>query len=155
MTVRSLMLFCGFLGLTLFGCYTAEESDLEDHPTLIDNVDVEPSVASVIPATPEMIDAALNNKPLPISTAQLEACHHPTPCPPEYGSCASWSSSYTCGYTVDECSCVKCTGAGCFVGNLQTTTTESYRVCFNTAGQSCTEYTNSASSLCSLVPKCE
>lgn len=150
MIARSLMLVCGLFALV--GCGPAEQFSAEDDLTA---TDAAPSVVAVLPATPEMIDAVLRNEPLPVSAQSHGACHGSTPpCPSEYGSCSGWSSSYTCG-TTWECGCTRCTGGGCFEGGRQVTTTETYRVCFNQAGASCTEYKNTSSyGTCSLINPC-
>lgn len=76
--------------------------------------------------------------------AKADACHSTTPCGAEYGSCASWS-----GYTdCDEplCGIYRWCGDcgdpfGCW--DLATRQRrERFRVCFNSLGQSCTEWQN-------------
>ncbi len=73
------------------------------------------------------------------------ACNSTTPCPPEYSSCASWSSYSDCGAPI--CGTFKFCGdppwceepSLCF-GPAQRQPQERFRVCFNSSGQSCTEY---------------
>ncbi len=70
------------------------------------------------------------------------ACHDTTPCPSEYGSCGSWSEPYTdCGdpYCGVYRFCGSCSETWCF-GDATRQHQERYRVCFNSAGQSCTEW---------------
>lgn len=76
------------------------------------------------------------------------ACHSTTPCPPEYGSCAGWSSFSDCGTPV--CSgftyCCELGPSGgpsmpiCPREPALRQYREHYQVCFNAAGQSCTQY---------------
>lgn len=70
------------------------------------------------------------------------ACNPTTPCPPEYGSCASWSAYYDCGdpfcgvygHCGDPC------GEPLCFGDATRQFRERYRVCFNQQAQPCTEY---------------
>lgn len=72
------------------------------------------------------------------------ACHSTTPCGSAYGSCAGYSSYSDCGDPVcgltmgcGECDeWGHCQAAGQGLKQLK----ERYRVCFNSTGQSCTEY---------------
>lgn len=153
MDTRRLMLLCGLLAPT--GCADAGPSPAEPETTVVTAAEAAPSVVAVRPATTEMIDAAVKGQPLPADAERVEACHGTSVCPPEFGACTNWSPVSTCGTTTEACSCTQCTGAGCFIGNLKTTTTERYRVCFTDTREPCTEYQNSNSVLCSLVPKCE
>jgi hypothetical protein len=73
-----------------------------------------------------------------------QACHSTTPCPPEYSSCASWSSYVDCDdpwcgvyrYCPDP---PYCESGLCFGPALEQNQ-ERYRVCFNQQSDSCTEY---------------
>lgn len=70
------------------------------------------------------------------------ACHSTTPCGTEYASCATWSGFYDCGdpYCGFYRWCGDCdSDFGCF-GPALRQHREQYRVCFNSQGQSCTEY---------------
>jgi hypothetical protein len=83
--------------------------------------------------------------------AQSEACHDTTPCPPEFGSCGSWSDLYDCGDPQCSFSTLcqqcnewdQCTIAGPMTSQVQ----ERFRVCFNQQMQGCTEYQNFLQSL--------
>lgn len=73
------------------------------------------------------------------------ACHSTTPCPPEYGACSAWSVPEECGDPT--CGTYKFCGDPpfceepnlCF-GPATYTQKEKFRVCFNAAQQSCTEW---------------
>lgn len=75
------------------------------------------------------------------------ACHDTTPCPSEFASCASWSSYSDCGdpfcsvarFCGDDCGWCEFGPCPCF-GPALRQWRERFRVCFNAAGQSCTEY---------------
>lgn len=79
------------------------------------------------------------------------ACHSTTPCGSQYSSCASWSASYDCGdpycgiyrWCGDVCGDLGCWGPALRQGR------EQYRVCFNSLGQSCTEYQSTGASVVS------
>jgi len=85
-----------------------------------------------------------------ITTAS--ACHSTTPCPPEYDSCAGWSGYTTCGDpfcgVYRYCCAYGPVGGGpspalpnCeLFGDALRGYKERYQVCFNAAGQSCTQY---------------
>lgn len=73
------------------------------------------------------------------------ACHGNVSCPAEFSSCAGWSSYSDCGDPF--CGTFKFCGdpPGCYEpdicnGPALRTYRERFRVCFNGAGQSCTEY---------------
>ena len=78
-------------------------------------------------------------------SALASACNSTTPCPPEYGSCAGWSAYSNCGDGI--CGTFKFCGDPpwcyepdlCF-GPALYQERERFRVCFNSTGQSCTEY---------------
>lgn len=71
-------------------------------------------------------------------------CNDTTPCPPEYGSCGSWSGFYDCGDPFCGIStlCKRCDEWGqCTAGGpAMKQNRERYRVCFNAQMQGCTEY---------------
>lgn len=69
------------------------------------------------------------------------ACHDTTPCPTEYGSCGSWSAYSDCGdpWCGVYRFCGSCPETWCF-GEATRQNQERYRVCFNSTGQSCTEW---------------
>lgn len=79
---------------------------------------------------------------VPPTTVAAAACHWTAPCGPEYGACTSWSSADYCDAPIcsqheRECGDPQ-SGPGWGPGLVQPA--ENYRVCFNSSGQSCTEY---------------
>lgn len=79
------------------------------------------------------------------------ACHSTTPCPPEYGACASWSTFQDCGDPFCGIStlCPECDEWGqCTAGGPgMKQRRERYRVCFNQQQQGCTEYQHAMQTL--------
>lgn len=78
------------------------------------------------------------------------ACHDTTPCPPEYGSCGSWSTFEDCGDPFCGVStlCGECDEWRCEAGGPATKQNrERFRVCFNQQQQGCTEYQRAVSTL--------
>jgi len=105
--------------------------------------------------SPEMRAAVLSQVPVPTQEmirAATTACQAAKTCT-GYDSCGSWSSIYNCG-TLSTCNmtalaCKKCTGLGsCEYTGEQKQGSNSYRVCFNAAGASCTEYAYYTASVC-------
>lgn len=70
------------------------------------------------------------------------ACHDTTPCPSQYASCGSWSGYTNCD--APYCGVYRFCGSGCgeplCFGEATRQNQERYRVCFNSSGQSCTEW---------------
>jgi hypothetical protein len=74
-----------------------------------------------------------------------------------YGSCASWSGFYDCG-DLSACNELGCPRRVCYGTTRDSCTTvydgsssqgtNRYRVCFNAAGESCTEYEKSSRLIC-------
>lgn len=88
------------------------------------------------------------NQGLKLVTAFSEACHSTTPCGPEYGSCAGWSSVYDCGdqYCGYAVGCGLCNEWQCeYGGPALRQDVERYRVCFDQFANACTEYQRSSS----------
>jgi hypothetical protein len=109
-------------------------------------------------ATPEMLAAALLGDPDAMAGAisPLSGCQAPKTCAPQYGSCGSWSAYSQCSFQCNSdpwCSC----GPDipdqppCEPNPYDTSALVSYnsfRVCFNAQGQSCTEWRRAFSSYC-------
>lgn len=84
------------------------------------------------------------NPGLVVAAVIGEGCNSTTPCGTEYGACTNWSAYAACGdpfcgpstacKTCDEWG--QCTAAGPAMKQFR----ERYRVCFNSLGQSCTEW---------------
>jgi hypothetical protein len=74
-----------------------------------------------------------------------------------YGSCAAWSAVYDCG-DLSACNDLGCPRRVCYGTTRDSCTTvyegstsqgtNRYRVCFNAAGESCTEYEKSSRLIC-------
>lgn len=78
---------------------------------------------------------------IPPTPAAAGACHWVGPCGPEYGACTSWSSANYCDAAYcssHEYGCGEPEGPAWGPGWVQPS--ETYRVCFNSLGQPCTEY---------------
>ena len=78
---------------------------------------------------------------VPPATVDAAACNW-SGCGPEYGSCGSWSITYTCdvplcSYHERDCGDPQ-EGPGWGPGMVQPV--ERYRVCFNSLGQPCTQF---------------
>lgn len=78
------------------------------------------------------------------TTALLAACHSTTACGSAYPSCGSWSGYSNCdaafcgiGPACGDCSDPM---SACQPGPAMRQRRERFRVCFNSLGQSCTEY---------------
>lgn len=103
--------------------------------------DVPPSVEAVIPTTPAMLAAALTGDPdvmRDAARAEAGSCHAPSTCP-GYASCGGWSRLNVC----DEVC-----GSSCGLAKTTHQYSDSFRVCFNAAGASCTEWRQSHHSFC-------
>lgn len=93
-----------------------------------------PSTQAVVPPTPAMLAAALSGDPDAMANAITPRdCVAPTTCPPQFGSCAAWSTPSVCG---TMCLSTICPGEGLRGRELL----NSFRVCFDPAGNSCTEW---------------
>lgn len=83
----------------------------------------------------------------PSSSTKAAACHSTTPCGTAYPSCASWSSYSDCGDPIcgvanhcgEDCPSCEFGPCPCF-GPATRQFRERFRVCFNSAEQSCTEW---------------
>lgn len=111
----------------------------------------------VIAPTPEMLDAALFGDPADMAAAiPLSGCQAPSTCPSQYGSCSGWSGWSQCSFA---CNSNPWCGCGpehpdeppCEPNPYETSAlvgSNSFRVCFNSQGQSCTEWKRGFSSYC-------
>jgi hypothetical protein len=114
--------------------------DLSNNPEATAE-DVPSSVEAVIPTTPAMLAAALTGDPeLMRDAARAEggSCHAPSTCP-GFASCGGWSQLNICNETC---------GSSCGLAKTTHQYSDSFRVCFNAAGASCTEWRQHHFSFC-------
>lgn len=137
-----------FLALAGCGQMQAPEQIAEDETAL----SVTQSVSSEIrfhPATAEMVAASLTGDPDKMAAAigPAAACHAPSTCPTQFGSCGTWSSFTSCGSSFCTGGCVRpprCSPStpSCEFSQQFGQTSESFRVCFDAAQNGCTEWRN-------------
>lgn len=112
------------------------------------------TVLAMIEPTPAMLKAALRDDPDAMRDAaetSLLACQAASTCPAQFGSCSSWSTpavcAESCGPGVCFCRPIRdCPGEPPEPRGQRTT--NSFRVCFNPAGQACTEWAASTTTFC-------
>lgn len=99
------------------------------------------------PPTAEMLRAARASDPGQMAAAMgpLDVCQAASSCDASYGSCTNFSAWAACG----SMSC----RAGCYHNPLERDGTGSqtynrYRICFNSAGQPCTNWEQSTQTWC-------
>lgn len=111
---------------------------------------------AVIEPTPAMLKAALDDDPEAMrdSVIALAGCQAASTCPAEYGSCSSWSASTLCDQTcggIGFCICRPVWSEECQGVPAEPKGRDSYnsfRVCFNASGQSCTEWQQTSYTYC-------
>jgi hypothetical protein len=88
-------------------------------------------------------------------TTKAEACHGTVSCQPNYPSCASWSSYSPCGDAYcgsgrrcGDCTCDEFGHCFCGPGPAWRESQERFRVCFDSLGNSCTEWQTFTSVAC-------
>jgi hypothetical protein len=154
MNIRALAV-CLLAACGLLACTQAPpEPPAEPAAGLLDEEAVAAPVEAFIEPTPAMLQAALSGDPVAMrdAAASLSTCHAPTTCT-GYGSCSGWSAYSFCNATCGPLQCI-CnphadpTCDGTFDILRGRNYFESYRVCFNSAGQSCTEWRQSISTYC-------
>lgn len=160
MIIRTLALPLA-IACTLWACTTAAPGPRPDPAEIAPDEAPLASVERFIEPTPAMLAAALSGDPsrMQASTA-LSGCPAPSTCPTEFGSCTGWSAPSACNL-----SCVAAPLCSCPIGpqhpdypsepcepdpeiGRAITTSSSFRVCFNSAQQACTEWKQSFSSHC-------
>lgn len=103
-----------------------------------------PSKEAVIPPTPAMLAAALSGDPDAMASAiRPNTCVAPSTCPSQFGSCAAWSTPSFCG---EQCLSSLCEGGA--EGRWGKAISNSFRVCFDAAGNSCTEWMQTSTLFC-------
>ncbi|EPX61520.1 hypothetical protein D187_010139 [Cystobacter fuscus DSM 2262] len=143
------------LGL-LVGCGPVEMNEARVSEEL-----VVPADGTVL--SPELRDAMLARIPKPseeMLQAAAVACQPAKTCTGSL-SCGNWSPLFNCG-TLSTCKasrteCKHCEymedvgRVECEYFGVQKQSKNRYRVCFNAAGASCTEYASTASSVCGCI----
>lgn len=88
-------------------------------------------------------------------TTKAAACHGTVSCQPDYPSCASWSTYSNCGDPYcgsgprcGECTCDEWGHCFCGPGPAWRQSRERFRVCFDSLGNSCTEWQTFTSVSC-------
>lgn len=145
------------------GACTAVAPEPEPRPDLSALATAEAAAAAVervVEPTAEMLAAARAGDPEEMQRAaatSLSGCPAPTTCPTTYGSCTTWSAPSQCNFTCTPslfCSCPfpehpedpPCEPT--YDVSLGRTTFSSFRVCFNSAQQACTEWKTSINTYC-------
>jgi hypothetical protein len=98
--------------------------------------------------TPAMLEAARSGDPEAMrdAAANLSTCHAAKTCP-GYGACTGWSALAYCNDTCTKRCCHD--GPACNEPDIGGTVyRERYRICFNSAGASCTEWNLQAQYVC-------
>jgi hypothetical protein len=109
---------------------------------------------AVLAPTPAMLKAALSNDPDAMrdaATSAVAGCHDASTCPAQFGSCTSWSTTTLCNETcgVGVCICkpiIQCGGEPPETKGRDTF--NSFRICFDSSQNPCTEWTNTSSTFC-------
>jgi hypothetical protein len=129
----------------------AEQPTVEPAAALTDDVVYVPRL--LIPPSPEMLKAAQANDPDAMRDAVTTdtTCHATSSCPAQFGSCGSWSTTAlcnsVCGIGVCICKPIRlCDGEPPETKGQDTY--NSFRVCFDPGGASCTEWLSSTVTIC-------
>ena len=155
MNIRALAA-CLFTTFGLWACTQAPPEPPADPASLaLDDEDaLAPPIEAIIEPTPAMLQAALAGDPdlMRDAVVALGTCHAASTCP-GYGSCGGWSSNSFCNATCGPMVCLckpwidpECEYDPEFLRGRDYY--ESYRVCFNSVGQSCTEWKQTISTYC-------
>lgn len=109
---------------------------------------------AMIPPTPEMLKAALSNDPDAMRDAIVATagtCQASSTCPSQFGSCTNWSTPSLCSATCGASFCI-CRPIRLCDGEppepKEVDTYNSFRVCFDSSQNACTEWSNTTSSFC-------
>jgi hypothetical protein len=127
------------------GACTVVPSGSRD-PGQAESVDeiVSSPMEAVIPPTPAMLAAALSGDPDAMANAiGPRSCIAPSSCPSQFGSCGTWSAFDICDST---CTTQLCAGGA--EGRLERLKENSFRVCFDAVGNSCTEWRQGNATQC-------
>jgi hypothetical protein len=108
----------------------------------------------MIPPTPEMLKAALTNDPDAMRDAiatTATTCQASSTCPAQFASCSAWSTPSLCSSTCGTPSCL-CRPLKDCVGvppePREVDTFNSFRICFDSATNACTQWSSTTSSFC-------
>lgn len=148
MTIRTLAVYL-FTICGICACTQAPPAATSEQVSPLRDEQPPAFIAATIEApTPEMLRAALSGDPEAMRNAIPAAgtCHTATTCP-GFGSCTVWSAFSFCG---DTCTKRCCHDAPiCHEPDIGGTIfNERFRVCFNPAGASCTEWGIQSSVVC-------
>jgi hypothetical protein len=119
----------------------------DDAPTYI--------ARAVIAPTPAMLKAALANDPDAMRDAVVASvpagCQAASTCPAQFGACTNWSTTTLCNETcgVGVCICrpiIDCDGEPPETKGRDTF--NSFRVCFDSNQNACTEWSSTTSTFC-------
>lgn len=122
-------------------------------PSEDSDAELAPPIEAFHAPTPAMLRAALSGDPdlmREAAATTLTTCQPATTCT-GYGSCTGWSNSEQCGASCgpQQCICIQRPDFECPEPQLRGRNTfNSYRVCFNGAGQSCTEFRQTIANYC-------
>jgi hypothetical protein len=123
-----------------------DEPDPADTPLYVNR--------AMLPPTPEMLKAALNNDPDAMRDAIVTtatSCQASSTCPAQFASCTSWSTPSLCSATCGASFCI-CRPIRLCEGEppepKEVDTYNSFRVCFDPSQNACTEWSNTTSSFC-------
>jgi hypothetical protein len=109
---------------------------------------------AMIPPTPEMLKAALTNDPDTMRDAIVNTagtCQASTTCPAQFASCTAWSTPSLCNSTCGASFCIcrpiiQCGGDP--PEPKEVDTYNSFRICFDSAQNACTQWSSTTSSFC-------
>jgi hypothetical protein len=115
-----------------------------------DEVAPAPEVRLIVP-TADMVAAARTGDPALMAKAALATgtCQAPSTCPSEFGACTGFSAASECDFSCGTplCRCPRFE-PDCVPTPRGKTTLESFRVCFNPAGDQCVEWRQTFSFFC-------
>lgn len=160
---KHILLVVGVTMLGLVGCGPVDTNEPLS-PEVISSEELG-AIPDGTQLSPEMMSAVLAKVPKPTEEMlqPAAACMSTKTCTNlGYGSCGSWSTVYNCG-TLSTCNptdtaCKECAyspdigAVECDYLGGQNQGKNRYRVCFNTAGQSCTEYEYTTTKVCGGCP---
>jgi hypothetical protein len=142
MTIKGLAFYL-FSTCALFACSLSRPPLTAEQEAAL----TAPATPAIEEPTPAMLQAALSGDPETMREAitNVGSCHTATTCP-GFGSCSGWSAFSFCG---DTCTKRCCHDSRCFEPDIGGNVfNEQYRVCFDAAGASCTEWNITSHFVC-------